>query len=94
MLIVQIYCKIYNKLLHLYWKFSRLCGPSGEGTSFALEWAKTSYRIASGTKDYSILIWDFEDNVSRMTNGIILGSTKRELASIYRTDNIKLYPKV
>lgn len=58
-----------------------ILGHNSEVPSFALDWAKTSYRIASGGKDLKILIWDLDDYQGKMQAGYMYHS-KRELNSI------------
>ena len=55
-----------------------LVGHKVQGSSFALDWAKTSNRIASGAGDGKLLIWDLED-INLINN---FGTNKRELTSI------------
>ena len=62
---------------------------------YALDWAKTQNRIASGGKDSKVLIWDIEDYQSSVPSNLLLFN-KRELNAIHNTEkytNIKLYPK-
>ncbi|EGR27180.1 WD repeat protein [Ichthyophthirius multifiliis] len=58
----------------------KLIGHSTKSPSFALSWAKNSYRIASGGKDLAILIWDIENYQTRLSNNYLLN--KRELNHI------------
>lgn len=59
-------------------------------TSFALDWAKTSHRVASGGRDTKVLIWDLEDYQSKLSTHYILGG-KRELNFLSNSEqNIRL----
>lgn len=66
-----------------------MIGHNTNEASFALDWSKTSYRVASGSKDLRVLIWDIEDYQQKLTSNYILNS-KRELSSIGVSDNIKI----
>lgn len=51
-----------NIILNILHKtFDRLIGHLTKSPSFALDWAKNSYRIGSGSKDTNVLIWDIDD---------------------------------
>ena len=41
--------------------FDSLYGHSDKSASFALDWAKNTYRVGSGGRDMNILIWDLDD---------------------------------
>lgn len=59
-------------------------------TSFGLDWAKTSHRVASGGRDTKVLIWDLEDYQSKLSTHYILGG-KRELNFLSNSEqNIRL----
>ena len=62
---------------------------------YALDWAKTHSRIASGGKDNKVLIWDIEDYQSSVPSNLLLFN-KRELNAINTSEkytNIRLTPK-
>jgi histone-binding protein RBBP4 len=62
---------------------------------YALDWAKTHNRIASGGRDKTVLIWDIEDYQTNLSSNTILFN-KRELNAINNTEkftNVKIQPK-
>ncbi|KRX07074.1 WD40-repeat-containing domain [Pseudocohnilembus persalinus] len=66
-----------------------LTGHNSNTPSFALEWAQSSYRIASGGKDLKILIWDLEEYQNKMQPSYMYQS-KRELNSIGSNEQLKI----
>ena len=54
-------------------------------SSFALDWAKNSHRVASGGRDGKVLIWDLEDYESKLSTSIGINGN-RELNSISKLD--------
>jgi len=72
----------------------RLVGHS-DIAPYALDWAKTHSRIASGGKDNKVLIWDIEDYQSSVPSNLLLYN-KRELNAINSSEkytNIRLNPR-
>lgn len=72
----------------------RLVGHT-DVASYALDWAKTHNRIASGGRDAKVLIWDIEDYQSNIPSNLLLFN-KRELNALSSTEkytNVKLFAK-
>ena len=61
---------------------------------YALDWAKTHNRIASGGRDMRILVWDIEDYQTSLSSNIML-LNKRELNGMNGSEcsNIKINPR-